>query len=368
MRKITLLLAAVFGLSCASNAQTTKEPELREKIGQMIVSGFRGFEAGSESEIAHYVRDLGIGGVIYFDRDVPTATNKRNVRSPEQLQKLSADLQALAKTPLLIAIDQEGGRVSRLKEQYGFPKTVSAQYLGTKNDPELTRKWAAATAKELKKAGINLDFAPNTDVNVNPKCPVIGAVERSFSADPAVVTRHAGIWIDELHREDVLTSLKHFPGHGSSTVDSHLGLTDITTTWKKDIELQPYKTLIDQGYNDIVMIGHLLHREVDPDYPASLSRKWIEGVLRNELGFLGVVITDDMNMGAIVDHYSLKRALELSINAGVDMIILGNNGKVFEDDLTPRAIDLIETLVSEGKISKERIDEAYNRILELKNR
>ncbi len=346
----------------------TADSSLRREVGQMIVAGFRGFEA--EGDILRAVRELGIGGVIYFDRDVPTRTNRRNVRSPQQLRRLSDDLQRAAREaghpPLLVTVDQEGGRVNRLKPAYGFPASVSAAYQGARNHPDTTRRWAEQTARMCRQAGVNVDFAPCVDVNVNPRCPVIGALGRSFSADTAVVTEQARIWIDALHGSGLVASLKHFPGHGSSQVDSHLGLTDITRTWQRERELAPYRALFERGYADFVMVGHLLHREVDPDYPASLSRRWIDGVLRREMGFRGLVITDDLNMGAIVDHYSLERALELAICAGVDLVIIGNNGPSYEPDLTPRTIDLICGLVARGRIPRERITEAYRRITALK--
>lgn len=353
----------------ALRAQTAADDSvLRRQVGQMIVAGFRGFDA--TGEIADAVQRLGIGGVIYFDRDVPTATNKRNIQSPEQLRKLSADLQRLAAASghpkLFITIDQEGGRVNRLKPAYGFPASVSAAQQGRLNHADTTRKWASLAAETCRKAGINVDFAPCTDVNINPQCPVIGALGRSFSADTAVVAAQARIWVDALHEQGILTSLKHFPGHGSSRSDSHLGLTDITQTWQRDKELAPYRALIGDGYADFVMVGHLLHRGMDAEYPASLSRRWITDILRGELEYRGLVITDDLNMGAIVDHYSLERALELAVNAGVDMIIIGNNGKIFEPDLTQRTFDLICRLVRQGRIPRERIAEAYGRIMTLK--
>lgn len=369
IRLLSILLCCC--ATSASRAQTTGEDSLlRRQVGQMVVAGFRGYNA--DGEIADAVRRLGIGGVIYFDRDVPTAQNRRNIRSPRQLQELSAELQRLAEQSghpkLFIAVDQEGGRVNRLKPAYGFPASVSAEYLGRVSDPDTTYKWASLTAETCSKAGINVDFAPCTDVNVNPQSPVIGAIGRSFSGDTAVVATQARIWVDALHGRGVLTSLKHFPGHGSSRADSHLGLTDITHTWQRERELAPYRNLFGQGYADFVMVGHLLHRGVDAEYPASLSRRWISDILRGELGYRGVVITDDLNMGAIVDHYSLEKALELAINAGVDMVIVGNNGKAYEPDLTTRTIDLICGLVRQGRIPRQRIEEAYGRILTLKAR
>lgn len=360
-------LLSLFGLGEA-RARQAEDSLLRRQIGQMIIAGFRGFTV--TDKVADAVQRLGIGGVIYFDRDVPSAVNRRNVRSPEQLQQLSADLQRLAAEAghpeLFIAIDQEGGRVNRLKQAYGFPKSVSAAYQGRVDRPDTTRLWAERTAESCRQAGINVDFAPCVDVNVNPACPIVGAVERSFSADPEKVVAHARIWIDALHGQGVRTSLKHFPGHGSSRADSHLGLVDITRTWERERELAPYRALIgEDGYADFVMVGHLVHRGVDT-LPASLSRRWVTDVLRGELGYRGLVITDDLNMGAITEHYTLGGAVERAVNAGVDMIIVGNNGPVFEPDLTARTIELIFQAVCEGRISRARIAEASGRISVMK--
>lgn len=374
MRRFFIFLLTAGLLLGQSTGRTAAAEEdsllLREQVGQMIVAGFRGYDA--TAEVVQAVQELGVGGVIYFDRDVPTAANRRNIRSPQQLRALSDTLQRLAapagRPPLLIAVDQEGGRVNRLKPTYGFPTSVSAAYQGRVNHPDTTRFWARRTARMCREAGINVDFAPCVDVNVNPRCPVIGVLGRSFSADTAVVTAQARLWVEALHDEGVLTSLKHFPGHGSSQNDSHLGLTDITRTWQCERELAPYRALFGEGYADFVMVGHLLHREVDADYPASLSRRWIHDILRGELGFRGVVITDDLNMGAIVDHYPLERALELAVNAGVDMIIIGNNGSVYEPDLTARTVNILCSLVRQGRIPRERIAEAYERVMAIKGR
>lgn len=363
-----LLLLPVVGAAAVS-AQPV-DSLLRRQVAQMVIAGFRGFTASGD--IVNEVRDLGVGGVIYFDRDVPAVTNNRNVQSPGQVSALSAQLQRLAADGghprLFVTVDQEGGRVSRLKARYGFPPSVSAAYQGRINRTDTAYKWASATAEMCAGTGINVDFAPCVDVDVDPKCPVIGALERSFSADTAVVSAMAEVWVDALHERGILSSLKHFPGHGSSQADSHLGLVDITSTWQRERELAPYRALFGRGYADFVMVGHLMHRGVDGTYPASLSRRWITDVLRGELGYRGLVITDDLNMGAIVDHYTLERALELAINAGVDMVILGNNGPKYEAGLTPRAIDTICRLVGEGRIPRERIAEAYGRIQSLKGR
>ena len=179
-------------------------------------------------------------------------------------------------------------------------------------------------AKTLAAAGINHNLAPVVDINSNPANPVIGALGRSFSADPAVVIAQARAFIEAHHAHDVTTTLKHFPGHGSSQADSHLGLVDVSATWQRD-ELEPYRVLIGEGIVDTVMTAHVFNTQLDPTYPATLSKATITGILRDELGFDGVVITDDMNMQAITSQYGFEQAAVLAVQAGADLLAYGNN-------------------------------------------
>ncbi len=345
---------------------TGQEVSLEVKIGQMLMVGFRGLEVSDEHPIVQDVRDRHLGGVVLFDYDVPTKTPVRNVESPEQVKALVGALQAVSPTPLLIAIDQEGGKIRRLKEKFGFPPTVSAQYLGTMNDLALTRQQATAMAETLAQLGINLNLAPVVDLNTNPDNPIIGQLERSFSADPDVVTNQALEFIKAHHDHGVLCTLKHFPGHGSSTEDSHLGLVDVTATWSST-ELEPYASLIEAGEADAIMTAHVFNTELDPDYPATLSKPIITGLLREELGYDGVVISDDMQMGAIADHYGFETAIQATIEAGVDIIAIANNS-VYEEDIAARTTSLIKQLVQDGAISEARLDESYQRIQRLKSK
>jgi beta-N-acetylhexosaminidase len=291
----------------------------------------------------------------------------RNVASPEQLKALVADLQAADPTmPLFVAIDQEGGRVNRLKEKYGFPPTVSQGWLGEQNDLALTVRHARQTAQTLAELGINVNLAPVVDVNVNPDNPVIGKLERSFSADPMLVADHALEVLIAHQVEGILCALKHFPGHGSSTTDSHLGFTDVTQTWS-DLELVPYREILGSAGADMIMTAHVFNARLDQDWPATLSRSTIQGLLRDQMGYEGVVISDDMQMQAISDHYSLETALEQTIMAGADVIIFGNN-LAYDEQIAQEAIDAIMNLVQEGRVSPTRINESFNRIMFLKNR
>lgn len=345
----------------------SSDDALAAKIGELVMVGFRGTVLDDSDPILAQVRTGQVGGVVLFDVDVATGFS-RNIESPEQVASLVADLQAAASSPLLVATDQEGGRVSRLKERYGFPATSSQQELGERNSLDSTRVQARLTAETLADGGINLNLAPVVDVNVDPDSPAVGALGRSFSSDPAVVTDHARAVIEAHREEGVLTALKHFPGHGSAPGDTHLGFVDVTDTWSPE-ELEPYRVLVDEGNVDLVMTAHVFNGALDPDWPATLSPATIIGVLRDELGFQGVVVSDDLQMGAITDDYGLETAVQQALLAGVDILLFANNtAQAYEPDIAPRVVAIVESLVREGALSEERIDESVERVRLLKDR
>jgi beta-N-acetylhexosaminidase len=347
-------------------AQPNTDAELRRRIAQLLLIGFRGTELTPGSDIYNDIKELGIGGVILFDYDVPSHSRPRNIVSSIQLQKLIADMQAAAPVKLLVSIDQEGGKVSRLRKSYGFPPTVSAKYQGEINHPDTTAKYAAETAKILSQLGFNLNFAPCTDVDVNPSNPVIGKLGRSFSADPNIVAKHAEIWLDEQAKQGVTGCIKHFPGHGSSTADTHLGSADVTDTWTEQ-ELIPYRALIRSGKANVIMTSHVFNAKLDAQYPATMSEKVITGILRGQLGFDGVVITDDLAMGAMVKHYTLDEILVHAVLAGADLLCLSNNGETYDPHVAQKAVDVIFNAVKDGRIPDQRIESAYERVMKLKN-
>ena len=310
------------------------------------------------------MKERNIAGVVLFDRDVITGNRSRNIENPTQLLQLSSAIIGNASTPPIIAVDQEGGLVSRLKESKGFPASVSAEYLGDLDNEDSTRHYARIMAQEFMVVGTNTNFGPVVDVNTNPENPVIGGIERSFSSDPEKVTEHAGYVIDEYSKEGVLSVLKHFPGHGSSTSDSHLGFTDVTDTWDEK-ELIPYKKLFAEKEIHAVMTAHIFNANIDSVWPATLSDKTINGLLRDSLGFEGVVFSDDMQMDAIRSEYGLETAIQQAINAGVDILIFGNN-LVYEEDIAERAVDIIQKLLREGKVKKETVEKSLARIDSLK--
>lgn len=334
------------------------------KIGQMLIAGFRGLEVKPAMPIIEEIKAFHLGGVILYDRDVMTGSPVRNVKSPQQVSDLVAGLQVASEIPLLVTIDQEGGLVDRLRPDRGFPSSLSASYLGGKNDLDLTRRRAGAMASNLRQIGVNLNLAPVVDLNVNPNNPIIGRRKRSFSDDPTIVTAHAKAFVEAHHEHDVLCCLKHFPGHGSSASDSHLGFTEVTDSWTPN-ELIPYTNLINSNHADTVMISHVFHEKLEPEYPATLSRRIITGMLREKMGYDGVVISDDLQMGAISKHYGFESALRNAINAGTDLITLGNN-QVFEEGLIGRAFMLIKDMIEDGRIPTERVEEAYGRVRRLK--
>ena len=347
-----------------SNIINKTLPTLSEKIGLMLMIGFRGLAVDDNSPVVADIISGRIGGVILFDRDVTLNSDVRNIQSLQQVKDLISSLKSFCKEKLLVSVDQEGGQVNRLKEKYGFPASVSQEYLGKLNNPETTAFYGKLTATTLSECGFNLNFAPDADLNTNPDNPVLGKKERCFSADPAIVTEHTEIIIDEHHKKNVLCTIKHFPGHGSSTADSHLGFVNVTNTWD-EIELIPFKNIIEDGKADLIMTAHIFNSNLDEKYPATLSKNVIDGILRKQLGFDGVVISDDMNMKAISDHYGLEQAIELAINAGVDILMFGNN-VVFNENIASEAMNIIEKLVRNGKITEDRVDESYRRIMKMK--
>ncbi len=338
---------------------------LEVKIGQMLIIGFRGVEVTEAHPIVADVKNNHIGGVVLFDYDVESHKNKRNIQSPSQLKELISKLQSFSSHTLLICIDYEGGKVTNLKEHYGFPHTESAQYLGGL-PPQKTYNQAIRMAKTLSELGINVNFAPVIDINSNPNNPIIGKYGRSFSSTPSIVTEHALAFINAHQQYNMKCTLKHFPGHGSSKTDSHLGFVDVTKSWS-EFELEPYKSIISQGVADMVMTAHLVNRKLEPSkIPATFSYKIITQLLRNKLGFNGVVISDDLQMKAISSFYNLETTVKKSLEAGVDILLFSNNGGKFEENIATQVVSIIKRLIDSSSISESRIDESYRRIAKLK--
>ncbi len=349
----------------------TPTPTIEQLAPKLLIVGVDGTALSDTNPIIEDIHS-GISGVILFERNIAKPDESDPSKSKERLKEFITDMQSLRQDPLLISIDQEGGYVNRLKTKYGFRPMPSqrsvAEELSKSGSTEHAQRAAATIAEELASIGVNLNFSPCVDVDINPTCPVIGRFERSFSADARVVTELAKVYIEEHHKRGLLTSLKHFPGHGSSVNDSHLGLTDITESWQPERELQPYRDIILDDKCDMVMVSHLFNRDIDPNYPASLSRPTIYSLLRGVLRWDGVVITDDMQMKAIVDHYGFEEAVTLALNAGVDLFIVGGNIRRERYSVRERFVKIISDGVKSGRISEERVRESAARIDKLLNR
>lgn len=372
MKRIhTLFAISLLLLVCPSCRRATAQPDdttavavapakaysLDENIGAMLLIGFRGTAVDSSHHVVRDLRDYHVGSVILFDYDVSTGKRGRNIVSADQLRSLCRQLRQY-NPRLLIGVDQEGGYVSRLSPRYGFPRIPTARRLGQMGDDSV-RHYAAATADMLTSVGFNLNFAPVADVDVNPACPVIGAIERSFSPDAHEVARLCRLWVDAQRGGGVVSCMKHFPGHGSAHGDTHRGLVDVTTTWQRT-ELVPYRDLPADGL--MVMTAHVVNRQLDPSgLPASLSPR-ITALLRDTLGFDGVIVTDDLAMGAISSHYGFEQAVQMAVLAGADLLCLSNNGSHYDTEMVPRAVAAIRRLVDEGRVDADRLRRSADRV------
>ncbi len=332
-------------------------------IGQMILTGIGDFSyLPKDAEILEEIRNRKVGGVILFEKNINSEHPKK------QLKRTIDSLKVAASIPLFISIDEEGGRVNRLKPKYGFPVTKQAGDLGELNNLDTTAFYANNTASTLAAYGLNVNYAPDVDVAINPENPVIAKLGRSYSDDPKVVARHAQAFIDAHRSNGVITVLKHFPGHGSSLNDSHLGVADVSDTWQFS-ELMPYKYLLDSGRVDAIMTAHIINEHLDPDkLPATLSPYIISNILRNVLNFQGVVFTDDMQMHAISKNFGFEESIRMAINAGVDVMLFCNNVPGNERRSPSEIHAIISNYVAQGENSVERIKESYQRIMQLKTK
>lgn len=375
-----LLLLAAAGLALRADVSSAAEPEglaelrttaeaddkLDQMIGQMIMVGFSGEDEHDPGVMA--VRDQLAKGVIGG-----VALYPENITSARQLRLLTAFLaNANSKLVPFVAVDQEGGMVQRLTPRTGHTHYPSARKMGCEaklGTVDTAHHLYEAMAKELAVAGINVNFGPVVDLSVNRWNTVIARRKRSFGSDPETVTTLARAFITAHREVNVATVAKHFPGHGSSWGDSHKVLPDISLSWQES-ELEPYVSLSQEGLLDMVMVGHLYHpRFSDGDrLPASLSANAVH-MLRTDgsIGFRGVVVSDDMEMGAVRDRYSLEDRVVLGLNAGIDLLVF-SNVKSRDLDLGIKLHGIIAAAVRDGRIPRARIEVAYGRIAELKRR
>ena len=354
------------GLALPVVSMATQTRSLEYKVGQMLMLGFHGTTALPKSQICKDIKRYHLGAVILFDYNPVNKKEPKNIATKSQLKRLTAQLQKCAfDAKLLIAVDQEGGKVQRLKAKYGFyGKFPKASDMVKMNQSQIKATYTKMSA-ELASVGINYDLAPVVDLDINMKNHVIHGLGRSFGKDPQQVASYASTFIDAMHSHGVLTSLKHFPGHGSSVGDTHKGFVDVTHLWQK-VELAPYKLLKDKA--DTVMVAHVFNEKLDKRYPASLSYTTITKLLRWEIGYHGVVITDDLQMGAISKKYGLRTTLKLAINAGDDILLIGNQLDPKKVKSTKVLVKTIMGLVHAGEVKEESINKAYQRIQKLKSK
>ena len=371
MLKKGILLSLLLTLnSCATNQNYIEmshpQKTLDEKIGSMLMVGFMGTTAYRNSQICKDIRKYDLAGVILFDVNPVNHKQAKNISSKNQVAKLTQQLQACSKDrKLLIAVDQEGGRVQRLKRKYGFyGRFPKARDVINLSDAQVSRHYNRMGA-ELMSVGINYNLAPDVDLAINKRNHVIYQLGRSFGSDPKQVVHYASIFMNAMHNNGVLTSLKHFPGHGSSLGDTHKGFVDVTNLWQRK-ELEPYRMLAQSNTIDSVMVAHVFNKKLDNKYPATLSKKVVKGLLRNDFGFDGVVITDDLQMGAINKRYGLRNTLKLAINAGDDILLFGNQLSVKSMVKTKKLVNTIKSLLRNREIKLSDIEASNVRVENLK--
>lgn len=360
MRLATFSLLLFCAIASGARAEV---PELRARIGQMILLGFLGADArdGWMPQVLEQLEQGRIGGVLFL---------KGNIASRRAVLRMNRAIARAARNgpPPLIAIDQEGGRVERLTRRVGFTELPSASQIARRHEPARARQRYADMAGQLRQWGFNLNLGPVVDLNVNPANPVIGRPGRAYSADPDTVARYAAAFV-EAHREHgMLTALKHFPGHGSSTADSHDTLPDISATWSRT-ELKPYRILIRDKQADMIMTGHLVNAQLQPagKVPATMSQAVIEGVLRGELGYDGVVISDDLQMDGVADRFDLKARVLGAVNAGTDILIFANDRHP-DRHIVEKVTDILAEAATQDEALAARIERSWRRIVALKER
>lgn len=340
---------------------------LRDRIGQMIMVGFRGITPREAQPTLRNIGEGSVGAVVLFDVDAETG-GPRNIQSPEQLRELVAALKEVGRIPVLVTVDAEGGFYHRLKERYGFAPATPAATMGERNDLEYTRSEARVTATELARVGIDMNLAPVVDL-LNPANLTVSARRRSFSSDPDMVAAHARAFILGHKDVGVLTALKHFPGMGGVLKPYAPGVGELIQSWST-AELQPYRTLNDDGLIDAVLATRVTHPEIDERDPGCLSARTIDGLLRDDIGFEGVVLTDAMEMLPIWDVYGFERGIFKAIEAGCDMLLFCNESGIvpYSDERAPAAVQVILDAIERGDVSEERINKSCARILALKER
>ena len=326
--------------------------DLDDKIGQMIILGFNGNNINSIGfkKILKDVENKKISGVILFSK---------NIKSKNDLIKMNEKLLSSSDIAPFIAIDNEGGFIQR----HNFYESLTAKEVADKNELEIKKEYSkmADTLSEIK---FNLNFAPCVDLAINENS-IIAKKQRSYSDNPMIVSDIARIFIEEHNKRKIITSIKHFPGHGSAKGDTHKGFVNSTNDFK-EIELIPYKELKDLDKMNMVMVSHIYNENIDKDFPASLSSKTINDLLINKIGFRGVIISDDYDMGAIKKNYSLREVIVNAINSGIDILLFSNNIGKNNKNISNEIHKIIKEEIQKGTIKEEDINKSYKKIMALK--
>jgi beta-N-acetylhexosaminidase len=335
--------------------------DIKEKISQMFILGFSGKELSEKNQNIQILVKNGLGGIIYF---------AENIESYEQIKNLSQELQNIAKIPLFISIDQEGGKVERTGNIKNKINYLTPSELAKKQDVDFIRQQTQIMSEELISMGVNMNFAPVLDVNTNPDNPVIGV--RSFGNNPDDVMKYSEPVYKTLAKNNIIPVGKHFPGHGDTSVDSHIDMpvVDLNFEELEQLHIKPFISAINNGL-DALMIAHVFYKAFNNEStcpsgiftPASLSKKIITDYLKNKLNFKGLIISDDMIMGGVSKHYSALESCIRGINAGIDLFIYRNS--------TDEIVNLINNLalsVNDGLISEEKINESVEKILYFKQK
>lgn len=356
LRRALLAVVLVLSAPFAGLAQS-----IEDMAGQMVLVGFTGTslsDAGTRAVRAQ-IAEGKVGGVMYL---------RTNITSLAEVRAMNKAFRAARPwLPPLIALDQEGGQIRRLTEAVGFAEIPSARVIGQGSVTE-AREIYGDLATRLAALGFNVNFGPVVDLDLNPDNPIIARYERAFGTNPLRVTQMAQAHVEGHRAAGVGTALKHFPGHGSSIGDTHDGFVDVTEVWR-DVELEPYRRMIRDGFADMVMVAHIFNGDVadgtEVQLPASLSPEWIEGVLRADLGFQGVVISDDMEMGAVREQFGLRETIVRAVHAGNDILLFSNTA-----DYDPQlGAEVHSILVEEARADPafaRRIEESYRRIAAFK--
>jgi len=325
-----------------------------KQAGQLMMIGLSGLSLTKDEK--KFIIENNISGVTLFGR---------NYSSAEQLRQLCQELQSLRfqmpdKAPLFIGIDQEGGRVARLKAP--FTQWPAMKKIGDLDSPTVSFHFAYLMAQEMKAAGVNLDFAPCVDTYTNPKNTVIG--DRAFSTDPEIVAKHASAVIRGFIKAEVIPCAKHFPGHGNTLIDSHLELPIEEADLKRlqEVELIPFKKSF-KSRIEMVMTSHILFKNIDPVYPVTLSEIFLKKLLREELRYRGIIVTDDLGMKAMANHFDPKFIPVRALQAGADLLLYCN-----EPETPPLAMDAIQAAIKDGKLNSAEIEKTHARVLNLKQK